>query len=79
MCVCVCVCVCVVTNGSVVNGYTNAKYVLLLLNTITSSLNTTPLQSVQELRGLMDEVRTLKTEREVIETTLRDPVSDISE
>ena len=27
----------------------------------------------------MDEVCTLKTEREVIETTLRDPVADISE
>ena len=58
-----CVCVCV----CVVNGVP------------MSSLNTAPLQSVQELRGLLDEVRTLKTEREVIETTLRDPVADISE
>ena len=32
-----------------------------------------------ELHGLMEEVKTIKTEREVIETTLRDPVADIGE
>ena len=30
-----------------------------------------------ELRSLMEEVKTIKVEREVIETTLRDPVADI--
>ena len=30
-----------------------------------------------ELRRLMEEVKTIKVEREVIETTLRDPVADI--
>lgn len=34
-------------------------------------------QSVQELRSLMEEVKTLKAEREVTEKTLRDPVADI--
>ncbi len=35
------------------------------------------MQTVQELHGLMEEVKTLKAEREVIERTLHDPVSDI--
>ena len=34
-------------------------------------------QPVMELRSLMEEVKTIKVEREVIETTLRDPVADI--
>lgn len=34
-------------------------------------------QAVQSLRGLMEEVKTLKAEREVIEKTLRDPVADV--
>ena len=34
-------------------------------------------QAVMELRGLMEEVKTLKTEREVIETTLRSVTSII--
>jgi programmed cell death 6-interacting protein len=36
-------------------------------------------QCVQDLRGLMEEVLTLKAEREVIERTLRENVADISE
>ncbi len=32
---------------------------------------------MQDLRGLMEEVKTLKAEREVIERTVRDPVADI--
>lgn len=35
-------------------------------------------QSVQELRQLMEEVRTMKAEREVLETQLKDPITDIS-
>ena len=34
-------------------------------------------QSVQDLRALMEEVRTLKAERETLEQRLRDPVADI--
>ncbi|XP_064396654.1 programmed cell death 6-interacting protein-like isoform X2 [Halichondria panicea] len=34
-------------------------------------------QAVQDLRCLMEEVKTLKAEREVIERTMRDPVGDI--
>ena len=37
------------------------------------------MQCVQDLRGLMEEVATLKAERETIERTLRDNVADISE
>ena len=35
------------------------------------------MQAVHELRSLMEEVKTLKAEREVTEKTLRDPVADI--
>jgi programmed cell death 6-interacting protein len=35
-------------------------------------------QCVQDLRGLMEEVMTLKAEREVIERTLRENIADIS-
>ena len=35
-------------------------------------------QSIAELKTLMEEVSTLKAEREVIVTTLKDPVTDIS-
>lgn len=34
---------------------------------------------VSELRALMEEVQTAKSEREVMESTLRDPIADIGE
>ena len=36
-------------------------------------------QCVQELKGLMEEVKTLKAERETIESELKEPIADISE
>lgn len=49
----------------------------LCSQTITTCEDHPVLQSVQELQQLMEEVHTLKAERETIEQTLRDPVSDI--
>ena len=47
------------------------KYVLWFL--------CTPLQNVTALKQLMEEVATLKAEREVVVKELKDPVADISE
>ncbi len=41
--------------------------------------STNSLQTVQELCQIMEEVGTLKAEREVIEQQLKGPVADISE
>lgn len=38
-----------------------------------------PLQNVAALKQLMEEVATLKAEREVVVKELKDPISDISE